>query len=567
MTQAIKIERARSGEPVPVVNGQSLHSRYDPAGEGEKLADRFLSEGERPQRILVFGLGFGYHITPLLQRGIDCLIYEPDAGFLDTARRHGQIDEILQRCTVLTSLAQLPPDAPIRVFALPQVRRRFQAEFEELNQMLRHLANGGMPGGMFDPADLRIMLVYPVYGGSYTTACYTGTALKKAGFTVLEVDNARGNDILQDILALDDKNHGALLTEKLTELLADLTWESFVRFQPHLVLFMAQAPVTEHLIKTIREHTSAVTAFWFVEDFRRFPYWKLFAPMMDVFLVIQKEPFFSHLRSRNVPRALYLPMAAEDAPPPRLTASDRQTYGSDVSFMGAGYPNRRRLFSQLRGFDLKIWGTEWGEGLAHLVQNEGQWVTPEQTRKIYAASRININLHSSTGNELFDPEGDFVNPRTFEIPAAGGFQLVDRRPLLGELFTEDEEIVCFSSLEELRDKIDYYLKHEDQRQKIARNGQRRTLNHHTYVHRMQAMIEYIRNHIPTLSRTVNSEKSHRQDILDRIADSSLNEFLESIPAADRNRLPVLAEHARKRTSPFLPYQAMILALESFYNNE
>ena len=64
--------------------------------------------------------------------------------------------------------------------------------------------------------------------------------------------------------------------------------------------------------------------------------------------------------------------------------------------------------------------------------------------KIYNASKININLHSSLQTTDLVSRGDFVNPRTFELAAAGAFQLVDERSLLGELFGADE-LATFTS--------------------------------------------------------------------------------------------------------------------------
>ena len=74
--------------------------------------------------------------------------------------------------------------------------------------------------------------------------------------------------------------------------------------------------------------------------------------------------------------------------------------------------------------------------------------------------------HSSLNHEGVVPDGDFVNPRTFEIAACGGFQLVDRRSLLGELF-EEGELELFGDLAELRGKIDHYLARPEERNRFA----------------------------------------------------------------------------------------------------
>jgi spore maturation protein CgeB len=90
-----------------------------------------------------------------------------------------------------------------------------------------------------------------------------------------------------------------------------------------------------------------------------------------------------------------------------------------------------------------------------------------------------------------NPDGDFVNPRTFEIAACGGFQLVDRRSGLADFFRIGEEVACFEDLEELRGKIAHYLAHPEEREAVAERGRLRALRDHTYERRMETMIGFM----------------------------------------------------------------------------
>jgi len=45
---------------------------------------------------------------------------------------------------------------------------------------------------------------------------------------------------------------------------------------------------------------------------------------------------------------------------------------------------------------------------------------------------------------------------------------------------------------DLKEKIDYYLEHDKEREKIARAGQRRTLRDHTYKNRVKDIIKIIK---------------------------------------------------------------------------
>jgi spore maturation protein CgeB len=176
--------------------------------------------------------------------------------------------------------------------------------------------------------------------------------------------------------------------------------------------------------------------------------------------------------------------------PGRLSANDIDRYGSAVSFVGAGYRNRRNFLARLTSLDLRVWGNEW-EGspavLEEVIQEKGRRVTTEETVKIFRGSQINLNLHSSPHHEAVDPHGDFVNPRTFEIAGCRAFQLVDRRSLLPDLFNE-QEIVVFDDLKDAKEKIDHFLSDEKDRRRYAEKAHQRVLREHTYSLRMKELL-------------------------------------------------------------------------------
>jgi spore maturation protein CgeB len=273
-------------------------------------------------------------------------------------------------------------------------------------------------------------------------------------------------------------------------------------FAPDLVLCMAQAPMSIAALKRLRKN-KIPCAMWFVEDFRVFTYWRVFAPYYDIFAVIQKEPFFSELAALGLENVLYLPAAALPSlhRSLRLTEEEKKEFGADLSFVGAGYPNRCRAFPHLARFGLKIWGTEWEEApeLAALWQKRGQRISSEDCVRIFNAAQININLHSSPRPDPPVQPGDFVNPRAFEIAACGAFQLLDQRSLLPELFKADEA-ATFTDLEDLLNKTLYYKSRPDEREEIAGRARRRVLAEHTYAARMKSLLDFAAERIPSFGR-------------------------------------------------------------------
>ena len=92
-----------------------------------------------------------------------------------------------------------------------------------------------------------------------------------------------------------------------------------------------------------------------------------------------------------------------------------------------------------------------------------------------------------------DPLGRIVNLRTFEICMSGNFQLMQYTPCVEEYFEIDKEIVCWKTKKELFEKISYYLKKEDEREKIAKAGYKRALENHTWTKRAKNIIDFLEN--------------------------------------------------------------------------
>lgn len=83
--------------------------------------------------------------------------------------------------------------------------------------------------------------------------------------------------------------------------------------------------------------------------------------------------------------------------------------------------------------------------------------------RIFRSSKINLNisLRSIVSG---------IPLRCIDIMAAGGFLLSNYQPELEELFTDGEDMVMYTSMDDLKDKAGYYLEHDEERRRIALNG-------------------------------------------------------------------------------------------------
>lgn len=100
--------------------------------------------------------------------------------------------------------------------------------------------------------------------------------------------------------------------------------------------------------------------------------------------------------------------------------------------------------------------------------------------------RAKINLNISLRSILSG-----IPLRAFDIMGAGGFLLSNYQSDFMDYFIPGEDFVFYDSQNDLLDKIEYYLKHEDERSQIAQNGLQKISADHTYVHRVHEILSYI----------------------------------------------------------------------------
>lgn len=110
--------------------------------------------------------------------------------------------------------------------------------------------------------------------------------------------------------------------------------------------------------------------------------------------------------------------------------------------------------------------------------------------KVLARSKIALNRHIDVAEDYAN------NMRLYEATGVGTLLLTDAKRNLSELFQPGKEVATYASEDDLVTKIDYYLEHEEERARIARAGQERTLSAHTYGHRMREMVEILGRYLP-----------------------------------------------------------------------
>lgn len=486
----IRIQNTKINLPSLRIGNITLHSLYDPIKEAREWIIHYKDKIKEASQLIVFGMGLGYHLIELCnETGSDIIVFEPRIDVLRTAFEIMDLSSLIRMVRFITDIK------------IPELNKNFiileHSPSVNMNPEYFRIIHSKLKVLKSFQNGLRILVVGPIYGGSLPIARYCVNALRNLGHKVDFVDNSIYKDIFLGIDKLtNNQTHQNQLKTMFSEFVSEAVIAKCAEFNPHLILALAQAPLCVGSLKKLQDN-KIPTAFWFVEDFRLRGYWKDVAPFYDFFFTIQKTEFIEELRKIGVKHPYYLPLAASPDIHKKmeLPEHEKNIYKSDISFVGAGYYNRRRFFEGLLDFDFKIWGNEWdlNSPLCRYIQRSGERIETEEIVKIFNSTKININLHSSAYHEGINPNGDFLNPRTFEIAACGAFQLVDYRSELAEFFRIDEEIVCFYNLDDLRKKIRHYLVNHEERIKIATLSRKRVLSEHTYELRMREMFNFLLN--------------------------------------------------------------------------
>jgi len=504
---SVEPRRARTGAFTLAFDGRLEASAEDPESDGAHVAQHFcaLAEEVGAERLVVFGLGV-LTLRTLVEFPGRLLVIEPSLAVCRSVLEHVDLTAALAKVDLIVS------DQPTPALAHPlftaESRGLFLAHAPARRRAPRlHdlLAQRFHPGGTRAPLDIAV--IPPLYGGSLPVAHSCARALRKLGHRVREIDLEPflpANMALERMLA--DQRLGTAsqdLRAALTRIIGETLLRGFQLDPPDLVFALAQAPLDPVTLDGLAT-LGIARAFWFCEDFRVIPYWRELARSYDVFFHIQPDDFSDPLREvggYGVP--LEMAYDPELHRPVSLTPEERERYGAPLSFMGAGYHNRREFLPGLFDLGLRIWGTDWPAVGTFVVASPefNRRQPPQTTNLIFNATDININLHSSPWTDGVNPVGDYLNPRTFELAGACAFQLVDERRDLAHAFKPGVEVETYRDLAECRKKVEYYRDHPDERREIADNAMRRAQAEHTYVLRMQRAIDALSSSpVPVVAR-------------------------------------------------------------------
>ena len=124
-----------------------------------------------------------------------------------------------------------------------------------------------------------------------------------------------------------------------------------------------------------------------------------------------------------------------------------------------------RPYSAPKMYDITFIGNLYGQRLSYINQitlgvTHFNGVYAEEHSRVVSQSKVNLNFCTDEG----------ASDRVYKILAAKGFLLTDDWIGRSQYFKDGEDCVIFNTIHDLNDKIEYYLKNEQERERIALNG-------------------------------------------------------------------------------------------------
>jgi hypothetical protein len=210
------------------------------------------------------------------------------------------------------------------------------------------------------------------------------------------------------------------------------------------------------------EQTQSVTVAYLVDVHQGLQPRLLYAPFFDAVFIAQKD-YLQTFERRGAANVHWLPLALD----PEIHQIHGVVRDLDVAFvgqLGSRGSNRNKVLTAV---------------LPNFKTNDYElFYPPKEMARVYARSKVVLNASIN---------GD-LNMRFFEGLASGALVVTDRiQNGLQDLFIENCHYVGYSSIEEAKEKITYYLAHPAERERIGRAGQQEALRNHTYRHRWEVI--------------------------------------------------------------------------------
>jgi spore maturation protein CgeB len=318
----------------------------------------------------------------------------------------------------------------------------------------------------------KILLVVPEYSSFYP--------MMKQAFKELKIDHQIFDNRKTTLL-----EKGVVSTYKITPILKDqhlrLLNSRLVKkaqiYKPDLIVVIKGENIFPKTVLKLKKVAPIVN--WFPDSLPNFNFAKDWLETYDC-IFIGDNYFVRYYNKLGFKNIFHLPWAGIKI----INIPSKKIY--DIVFIGVHNPSREKMFLILKDLGLKIWGSPaWGQG--KLANNyQGEWLSAPEILEILKKTKIVVNQHQN-----YHPLSSILNLRIYEATSCQALIITDYWSDLDKLYKVGKDLVVYKDGKDLKNKVEYFLKHENERKKIALSGYKQLNRKNTYNSRFKQMFSII----------------------------------------------------------------------------
>jgi spore maturation protein CgeB len=273
-------------------------------------------------------------------------------------------------------------------------------------------------------------------------------------------------------------DYGQIRQKYGSKKMSKMLHEAVFYYQPDLLFYCHSFDWIQHDVwREISDELPTKTIIWLTDDHMQYeetrPVWELFNLIVNA----NKEGYEKR-KKEGFSNAFLSQWACNHF----LYKNFNLPKIYDVSFVGRCNDGRQSFVDVLKknGINIVTFGQGW---------ENGSRVSQADLIKIYNQSKISLDMSfASRDSKILSTKG-----RDFEVPGCGSLLLTKDTKEIAEYFVPGEEIITYHDANDAAEKIEYYLKNEDEREKIAKRGYERFMKEHTYEKRFLEIFEFAQN--------------------------------------------------------------------------
>ncbi len=233
------------------------------------------------------------------------------------------------------------------------------------------------------------------------------------------------------------------------------------KYDPHIVILLAMKYITPETVAAIRD--AAPNVILLGKDGDPYPETKperlAVGKLMDIVAMPSGGRYLEVYKKAGARRCAFIPFSCDPDIQYRHTVDDK--WKTDIVFLGAAEHSKLPRENLRHNLSKRL--SEMPNAKVYACFGRPK---TEGMECFYALSGAKIGLSINIDNDVYLYHSD----RLTNIPACGAFELAKRVPGYDLLFEDGKHLRYFDTIDEFFELADWYLKHDDERERIAMAG-------------------------------------------------------------------------------------------------